>query len=1148
MTDEVGATTTAVANITVNVVNDAPVAVDDTFTVDEDNALIITKASLLANDSDSDTGAVLSIANIAVNPAAGTLVDNGNDTYTYTPNANFHGSDAFTYTLTDEVGATTTAVANITVNSVNDVPVANADAFSLNAGEALSGLVPLVLANDSDADGDALQIVSIDVGNYEDSIDGRVEFNQATQSLSYTADHSVFTQLRAGDITTESFRYTVRDAAGAESTATATFTVTGLNDAPVANADVFATNEDAALIISKASLLANDRDIDGMSVLSISGIAVNPAAGTLVDNGNNTYTYTPNANFHGSDVFTYTLTDELGATSTATASITVNSVNDAPVANVDTLFLAPSQVVTNMASLLLANDTDGDGDALQIVSVDLNSTNGPVEFNAQTGVFTYSATDGIFIQLQEGDVETDSITYTIRDASGLESTNVVNIIVAGVDDAPVAYADAFVTDQNVPLIISKASLLANDTDVDAGTTLSVAGIAVNPAAGTLVDNGDGTYTYTANANFYGSDAFTYTLTDEHGLTSTAAVAITVNQVNATPVAVDDTLTINEDEVAVITFASLLANDTDADATDALSIDSVVTGPTHGALVDNGAGAWVYTPVKDYFGNDSFVYRITDGHGGFAQATMNITLLPMGESIVGTNAADTLIGSDQDDTIKGLQGDDLIQGLGGNDSLDGGSGKDTVDAGDGNDTLIGGSGEDSLLGGNGHDLLNGGAENDTLYGGAGLDTLNGGSENDTLYGGDDNDRLNGDTGSDLLYGENGNDILNGNDGNDTIYAGEGLDKITAGLGDDVIYAEAGNDTISGNEGNDSIVGGDGNDRINGDDGNDTLLGGNGVDSLLGGLGDDSVDAGADNDSVISGDGNDTIHAGTGNDTIYAQLGDDLVYGEDGNDRITADFGKDTIYGGAGNDTIEGGGTGATDDVDNDVIYGEDGNDLVFGDEGDDTITGDGGNDTLYGGLGNDSITAGVGLDTIYGDDGNDTVYAGADNDRIYGGAGNDLLYAEAGSDRVEAGDGDDTVYGGEGGDRSGDRIYGDAGNDLLFGGSGVDTLLGGEGGDTLNAGGNRDSLYGEAGADIFRFTSLTDSTTAERDQIYDYVDGADKIDVHGLGFSGITTGNVAGQLHVAVSGGNTIITDTASTFAIALTGNHLASLDNSDFIF
>ena len=196
-----------------------------------------------------------------------------------------------------------------------------------------------------------------------------------------------------------------------------------------------------------------------------------------------------------------------------------------------------------------------------------------------------------------------------------------------VDDPPVARDDEVETDGSTPVRIE---VLLNDTDPDdAGLAV---GSFTDPANGSVVDDGDGTLTYTADAGFSGSDSFDYTATDGHGGAATATVTVTVHGGdNTAPAAVGDTARTDEDTPVSI---AVLANDSDVDG-DALSVQSV-TSPSPGSAVLNLDGTVTYTPAPDSFGEDSFTYRLRDARGGTATATVLVTVVPVNDPPVCTD--------------------------------------------------------------------------------------------------------------------------------------------------------------------------------------------------------------------------------------------------------------------------------------------------------------------------------------------------------------------------------------------------------------------------------------------------------------------------------------------------------------------------------
>ncbi len=177
--------------------------------------------------------------------------------------------------------------------------------------------------------------------------------------------------------------------------------------------------------------------------------------------------------------------------------------------------------MTILASALLANDSDVEGDTLTLTGVS-NALGGSVILGGNGDVvFTPSADFN----------GAASFDYTVSDGAGGLTTQTVMVNVAAVNDAVVVSGTvALATNEDIALTIGEADLLANASDVD-GDTLSVTGLSVTGGTGALVDNGDGTWTYTPPANFNGTVGLSYSVSD--GTVGTAASAdITVAAVNA----------------------------------------------------------------------------------------------------------------------------------------------------------------------------------------------------------------------------------------------------------------------------------------------------------------------------------------------------------------------------------------------------------------------------------------------------------------------------------------------------------------------------------------------------------------------------------------------------------------------------------------
>ncbi len=603
ISDGNGGTATATVTVTVGPVNDPPVAVNDTAVTDEESPVTI---PVLANDSDVD-GDPLTVTN-ASSPD-GTVVINPDGTVTFTPNPDFNGPTTISYTISDGQGGTATATVDVTVNPVNDAPVANDDVATTPEDTPVT---LNVLGNDTDVDGDPLTVTGAT------SPDGQVTINP---------DGTVTFTPNPNFNGTTTVTYTISDGNGGTATATVTLTVDPVNDVPVATPDVDQTDEDTPVTVS---VLDNDTDADGDPLTVTAATAPN---GTVVINPDGTVTYTPDPNFNGTDTITYTVSDGNGGFATTTATITVNPVNDVPVAVNDNVSTPEDAPVTIP---VLGNDTDADGDPLTVT--DATSPDGTVVINPD-GTITFTGNPDF-----NGPT---TITYTISDGNGGTSTATVTVDVTPVNDAPVVTPDVATTPEDTPVTLSP---LDNATDID-GDPLVISS-ATSPN-GTVTINPDGTITYTPDPNFNGTDVITYQVSDGNGGFTTATITVTVSPVNDPPVAANDIADTDEEVPLII---PVLANDVDLDG-DPLTVTTATAA--NGTVVINPDGTITYTPNIDFFGTDTITYTISDGNGGTSTATVAVTVRNVNEvpvdgdeQVFGIGGAETIIdvlanGSDPD---------------------------------------------------------------------------------------------------------------------------------------------------------------------------------------------------------------------------------------------------------------------------------------------------------------------------------------------------------------------------------------------------------------------------------------------------------------------------------------------------------------------
>ena len=271
-----------------------------------------------------------------------TITNSGADV-TYTPAANWNGTDSFTYTISDGHGGSDTATVTVTVTAVNDAPVAVNDNYGTTEGVALTVAAPGVLTNDSDVESATLTAV--------------LESGPANGTLVLNTDGSFTYTPTTGSSGTDTFTYKANDGSANSNIATVTIIVTGTNDAPIAVDDTDTTPEDTAKVID---VLANDTDPES-DPLSISAVTQGAHGAVTITNSGADVTYTPAANWNGSDSFTYTISDGHGGSDTATVTVTVTAANDAPVAVNDNSYSTNAGTALTIAAPgVLSNDTDID--------------------------------------------------------------------------------------------------------------------------------------------------------------------------------------------------------------------------------------------------------------------------------------------------------------------------------------------------------------------------------------------------------------------------------------------------------------------------------------------------------------------------------------------------------------------------------------------------------------------------------------------------------------------------------------------------------------------------------------------------------------------------------------------------------------------
>jgi len=624
-TDVDGNTSECGANV-VTVANLPPSGVNDGFGVDEDAPQ--TTLDVLANDSDGD-GGFLQIDSVSAGDSGGTITTDGASVF-YTPAPDFFGTETFTYTLSDGfIGDEVVVTVTVDVAPVPDPPTAVDDSY--NATEDDPQVALDVLANDSIAPdvGETLVITAVSTGSAGGTIttDGAVVF--------YTPAPDFFG--------TESFTYDIDDGNDG-ATGTVTIDVQSINDPPTVIDDLYSIAEDAPA--TALDVLANDSIApDVGETLTITGVTQGSAGGVVSTDGS-TVSYTPPANFEGSETFTYTVDDGNGGVGTATVAIDILPADDPPLP-LDDAFTVTEDAPPTLFDVL-ANDSVFDpGDVLVITAVSAGSAGGVISTDGAVVSYTPAADF----------TGTESFTYTVDDGGGnlVDATVVVTVETA--NDPPTAVDDSYTLTEDDP--VTSLDVLANDsTAPDTGETLVITGVSVGSEGGTLSTDG-ASISYTPAPDFFGTESFSYDVEDGNGGVASATVVVVVDPVNDDPIANDDAF--SETTATSDNILDVLANDEFApDVGETLVITSVSAGDQGGTLTTDGSVV-LYTPAIGFEGVESFSYTIEDGNGGSATGSAVVTVTDDvdtdGDGL--TDGEEALLGTDPEDADS--DGDGLTDG-------------------------------------------------------------------------------------------------------------------------------------------------------------------------------------------------------------------------------------------------------------------------------------------------------------------------------------------------------------------------------------------------------------------------------------------------------------------------------------------------------
>jgi gliding motility-associated-like protein len=655
-------TANSTLDITVNAINDAPVAVDNTYTTREEVVVILRP---LSGDSDVDVGDNLTIVSIngtsltpgvmqTIDVPDGTVEITSTGIIRFVSDLNFIGVSTFPYTISDGLAF---AVANqvITITTVNDAPIARPDTASVDEEVTLTvtkenGLIEL---NDTDVDqGSTLILTKFIVAGVVVNISPGASGSTliaGVGNLSVQSDGSyIFTPILNFNGAVPRVTYTISDGVNTANS-TLSITVKPINDAPLAADDFTGASQGISVDVP---VLINDTDPDG-DTITITSIVTFPTNGIVEINVNKTtIRYTPNAGFNGLDSFTYQITDGNGSFDTAVVEVKDATSPFPPVANPDIVRVAENTTLSvDAIDGVLKNDTDLNFDILTVVNFSIFGFIGEIAPGTEfiipnVGTINLNV-DGGYVFIPEVNFIglVPEITYRITDGTHTASST-LRIIVRSVNDVPIAFPDANTTAEDIILnVLSAAGMLANDVDADMDSLsiinvtvngiVHAAGVTIAFAEGTLLVNSDGSYTFIPAKDFNGVvPIIKYTVSDGI-LNATSTLDLTVTPINDAPVARPDINATDENTVLrILAGVGLLSNDFDADLEPLLVTQFSVEGKTSttgvsitfsaGMVLVNSDGSYTFTPAVHFNGVvPTIIYTISDGSVLKATSTLDL---------------------------------------------------------------------------------------------------------------------------------------------------------------------------------------------------------------------------------------------------------------------------------------------------------------------------------------------------------------------------------------------------------------------------------------------------------------------------------------------------------------------------------------------
>ncbi|HLQ79020.1 MAG TPA: Ig-like domain-containing protein, partial [Terriglobia bacterium] len=542
------ASTEAATTITVTQVNDAAgFGGDTTGNGNEDSGAILGTLTV------SDVADGMTVPNFRIESGDGpsdgvAIIDANTGQWNYTPNANFNGADHFMVSVTDDDGNVETRVVDITVNPTPDAAVAHDDAFTASEDFGVSGNV---LANDSNLDNETLTVVALSGVSAADSLTRIVVSEIMANPVGVSdADGEWFEVYNAGAFPVDLNGWTIQigghpiliDSPTPLLVAPGSFFVVAANGDSTANGGLpFVGYETGPLGLANGGTTIVLFDGDGHEIDSVdySGSSFPP----------------------DQEGYSFSLLD--AAADNNQGEFWQNTSNS-------DLYGVAGNHGTPWAPPLVFGGGDAAGDPPVIGEPAIFPSGALLTLNSD-GTFNFDS-NGAYDYLAKGQTTTEQFSYTLSDGHGGLQTATVTLTIDGKNDAPVSVGETFATTEDVPLVAG--SVLANDSDVDVGTVLT-ASLVDAPGHGSITLNSNGTFSYIPDANFNGTDSFTYVANDGLADSNVATVTIDVFAANDAPVAQGDQFTTSS---ANQLAGNVLLNDSDVDGDSLMAVSLAGLSP------------------------------------------------------------------------------------------------------------------------------------------------------------------------------------------------------------------------------------------------------------------------------------------------------------------------------------------------------------------------------------------------------------------------------------------------------------------------------------------------------------------------------------------------------------------------------------------